>query len=162
MKTGIYKILNIITNDFYIGSACNYYNRKSKHLGMLRRNLHNNKHLQNAYNKYKEESFKFILIEECLKENLYIREQWYIDNLKPNYNICLFVEGRLGLFHEQSTKDKIKESVTRFHKEKGLSKESKEKIANTLKGRKHSKETIEKRRQANIKAWELKKLKNGL
>jgi group I intron endonuclease len=156
MKTGIYKILNIITNKFYIGSACHFYNRKSKHLGMLRRGLHNNKHLQNSYNKYGEKVFKFFLIEECPKDQLIIREQWYLDTLKPYYNICTIVEGRWGLFHEESTKIKIKESITKFHNEVGHSEETKSKIAKTLTGRKQSPETIEKRRQANIKAWKLK------
>lgn len=156
MKTGIYKIVNTKNNKFYIGSACHFYNRKSKHLGLLRRGLHNNKYLQHSYNKHGEKSFKFFLIEECPKNKLMEREQWYLDNLKPHYNICTVVEGRWGLKHEQSTKDKIRESVTRFHKEIGLSKKSKDKIAKTLTGRKQSLETIEKRRQANIKAWKLK------
>jgi len=160
MKTGIYKILNIVTEDFYIGSAAHFYNRKSKHLGTLRNGTHNNRHLLNAYNKYGENNFKFFLIEECLKEELPIKEQKYIDELKPHYNICTLVEGRWGLKHEEITKEKIRKSVIKFHKEKGLSQDSKNKIANTLKGRKQSLETIEKRRQANIKAWKLKKLNN--
>jgi group I intron endonuclease len=127
---------------------------------MLRRNLHNNKHLQHSYNKYGEKAFEFLLIEKCIKDALPIREQWYIDNLKPTYNICTLVEGRWGLQHVQSTKDKIRESVKKFHKEIGLSQESKDKIAKTLRGTKQSPETIEKRKQANIKAWELKKLNN--
>lgn len=156
MKTGIYKILNIENNDFYIGSACHFYNRKSKHLTTLRNNTHRNRHLQHAYNKYGEKAFKIFLIEECLKEQLPIREQWYLDNLKPHYNICTLVEGRWGILHEESTKTKIRESVTKFHKEVGHSKETKAKIAATLTGKKQSPETIEKRRQACIKAWKLK------
>ena len=163
MKSGIYKILNIETEDFYIGSAIHFYNRKSKHLGTLRNGTHNNKHLLNAFRKYGEDKFKFFLIEECCKDQLPILEQKYIDELKPHYNICTLVEGRWGLKHDESTKEKIRESITKFHKEKGLSQESKNKIAKTLTGRKQSSETIEKRRQANIKAWKIKKeLTNGL
>lgn len=158
MRTGIYKILNIETGNFYIGSAVHFYNRKSKHLTTLRNGTHNNKHLLHAFRKYGEENFKFFLIEECSKEELPSLEQKYLDELKPYYNICTLVEGRWGLKHDESTKEKIRESVRKFHKEKGLSKESKEKIAKTLTGRKQSLETIEKRRQSNIKAWELKKL----
>ena len=156
MKTGIYKIKNTITEDFYIGSACHFYNRKSKHLTTLRNQTHQNKHLQNAFNKYGEKSFVFELIEECLKEQLPIKEQWYLDNLNPHYNICTVVEGRWGLLHEEETKVKISESVKRFHQEIGHSEETKKKISEGLKGKKQSPETIEKRRQANIKAWNIK------
>lgn len=163
MKTGIYKILNIETQDFYIGSAMHFYNRKSKHITSLRNGTHNNKHLLHAFNKYGEDKFKFFLIEECPKENLPVLEQKYIDELKPHYNICTVVEGRWGLKHEELTKNKIREAVKKFHLEIGLSQESKNKISNTLKGTKQSPETIEKRRQANIKAWQIKKeATNGL
>lgn len=163
MRTGIYKILNILNGDFYIGSAVHFYNRKSKHLTTLRSGKHNNKHLLHAFNKYGEENFKFFLIEECTKENLPILEQKYIDDLNPHYNICKVVEGRWGLKHDESTKSKIKESVKKFHSEIGLSQESKNKISKSLTGKKHSAETIEKRRQANIKTWQKKKeVANGL
>lgn len=156
MKTGIYKILNIETGDFYIGSACHFYNRKSKHLQLLRKNTHNNRHLQNAFNKYGEDRFKFFLLEECLKGELPIKEQYYIDNMKPKYNICTLVEGRWGIPQRDEVKEKIRQSVKKYHQEKGHSEEVKQKIAETLRGRKQSSETIEKRRQANKKAWELK------
>lgn len=161
MKTGIYKIFNIITEDFYIGSAVHFYNRKSKHLTTLRNGTHNNKHLLHAFNKYGEKAFKFFLIEECTKDQLPIREQYYIDALNPHYNICTLVEGRWGLNHDKKTKEKISNSVKKFHEEIGHSEETKRKIANSLKGKKQSLETIEKRRQANIKAWKLKKLNNN-
>ena len=80
--------------------------------------------------------------------------------MKPNYNICSKVEGRWGLNHTEEVKSKIANSVKKFHNEIGHSEETKNKIANSLKGKKQSSETIEKRRQANIKAWELKKLNN--
>ena len=156
MKTGIYKIINKVNNKFYIGSATNFYNRKSKHLQLLRKNLHTNTHLQNSYNKYGEDNFKFKLIEECKKEELPVREQYYLDNLNYDYNICTVVEGRWGLTHTEEVKNKISNSVKKYHKEKGHSEETKKKIAETLKGRKQSAETIEKRRQANIKAWDKK------
>lgn len=159
MKTGIYKIFNIINEKFYIGSACHFYNRKSKHLTQLRKSEHNNIHLQNSYNKYGEQVFKFFLIEECKKEELPIREQFYIATLKPDYNICKLVEGRWGVSHRQEVKEKISNGVQKYHNEIGHSEETKRKIAQTLTGKKQSLETIEKRKQANIKAWKLKSIK---
>jgi group I intron endonuclease len=160
MKTGIYKIINSENDKFYIGSATHFYNRKSDHLRRLRLGIHKNTHLQNSFNKYGQDKFSFILIEECEKTVLSIREQYYIDTLKPDYNICTKVEGRWGLTHKEESKDKISDSIKKYHLEIGHSQETKNKIASTLKGRKQSPETIEKRKQANIKAWELKKLNN--
>ena len=161
MKTGIYKIENKENGKFYIGSAVHFYNRKSDHFRRLRLGIHKNTHLQNSYNKYGKENFTMFLIEECTKEELSVKEQYYIDTLKPDYNICSKVEGRWGLNHTEEAKSKIADSVKKFHNEIGHSEETKNKIANSLKGKKQSPETIEKRRQANIKAWELKKLNNN-
>ena len=156
MKTGIYKIENKINGKFYIGSAVHFSNRKSDHFRRLKLNTHKNIHLQNSYNKYGKDNFVMILIERCEKEDLPVREQYYIDSLNPDYNICTKVEGRWGLTHTEEVKSKISNSVKKYHKEKGHSKETKRKISESLKGRKQSLETIEKRRQANIKAWKKK------
>lgn len=44
----IYKILNVITNKFYIGSASYYDKRIGTHVSKLRRNKHWNMYLQSA------------------------------------------------------------------------------------------------------------------
>jgi len=159
MKTGIYKILNIQTQDFYIGSAVHFYNRKSKHIGTLRENKHRNKHLQNAFNKYGEKSFKVFLIEECTKENLQVREQYYIESLKPHYNIRTVVEGRWNFNHSEDTKERIKAGVSKFHFEKGHSAVTKQRIANSLLGLEQSDATIKKRSNTLSKMWADKGLK---
>jgi hypothetical protein len=46
--SGIYKIINKINNKYYVGS--------SKHI---------NPHLQNAWNKYGQNNFDFVITEEC-------------------------------------------------------------------------------------------------
>ena len=93
---GIYKIVNKINHKFYIGSTCSLNHRKISHFCELRKNNHANSYLQNAFNKYKENNFEFILIEtfkfpdnydrKCLNEYLESREQYYIDTLNPQYN----------------------------------------------------------------------------
>jgi group I intron endonuclease len=92
MKTGIYKILNKITGKFYIGYSTNIQARWYSHKSQLRRNLHANKHLQYAWNKYNENSFDFIIVEECSKDKLCEREHFYITlhkltNRTIGYNI---------------------------------------------------------------------------
>lgn len=39
------------------------------------------------------------------------REQYYIDLLKPEYNICLIAGSTLGKKHSESTKEKISKSI---------------------------------------------------
>ena len=83
MKTsGIYKIYNLIDSKCYIGSSNNIVQRWYRHKSSLRKNNHWNPHLQNAWNKYGEESFDFVVAEECLEPNLLILEQKYLDVAK--------------------------------------------------------------------------------
>lgn len=86
---GIYKIYNIITNDFYIGSAVNLRYRFSKHIKQLQEQKHFNPILQNSWNKHGKENFNFQIIEIIHdKQEILLREQFYLDNLKPTYNIA--------------------------------------------------------------------------
>lgn len=64
MARGIYKIINIVNNKFYVGSAVDLKRRKTRHFSELRSNKHNNRHLQAAWNKYGEQSFVFVVLEE--------------------------------------------------------------------------------------------------
>lgn len=64
MTRGIYKIINVVNNKFYVGSAVDFTARKRRHWWALRSQRHANKHLQAAWNKYGEESFKFLIVEE--------------------------------------------------------------------------------------------------
>lgn len=64
MARGIYKIINVVNNKFYVGSAVNFAKRKTKHWSLLRGCRHPNKHLQAAWNKYGEQSFIFAIVEE--------------------------------------------------------------------------------------------------
>ena len=63
-KSGIYKILNIINNKIYIGSAVNIDRRWSEHKSLLTNNKHHSKYLQNSFNKYGTENFLFEVVEK--------------------------------------------------------------------------------------------------
>jgi len=79
---GIYKITNIVDGKFYIGSSKNIRRRWQRHKTDLRNNYHCNSHLQNAWNKYGESSFKFKVIKLVNDKDLLLeREQFYIDSL---------------------------------------------------------------------------------
>jgi hypothetical protein len=55
---GIYKIT--INNKIYIGSSVNIYHRYKLHKNTLCKNIHRNRYLQRAYNKYKDFIFEVI------------------------------------------------------------------------------------------------------
>lgn len=73
-KSGIYKIEHVTSGRVYVGSSVNIASRRRHHLGNLRRGSHFNVKLQNAWNKYGEQAFAFILIEECERGSLALRE----------------------------------------------------------------------------------------
>jgi group I intron endonuclease len=64
MARGIYKIINVVNNKFYVGSAVDLKRRKTRHFSELRTGKHNNRHLQAAWQKYGEQSFVFVVVEE--------------------------------------------------------------------------------------------------
>lgn len=88
-KSGVYKITNITNGKFYIGSSKDIEQRFDEHKKKLKSNAHINPILQNSWNYYGEDKFKFEILEEC--ENYYEREQYYLDTFQPfkgtGYNI---------------------------------------------------------------------------
>jgi hypothetical protein len=91
--SGIYQIRNLLNGNVYIGKATSFYNRWTVHLSELRNNIHFNKHLQNAWNKYGEENFVFDPLITCPKSLLNWYEGQFIELWKPEYNIIEYYEG---------------------------------------------------------------------
>ena len=111
-SSGIYKITTLHNKKFYIGSSISLYNRKCDHLWALRVNRHANLYLQRVYNKYGEENIKFEVLINSPKEYLIKLEQWFIDNMKPEYNMQRIAGGSaLGLKRPKSTCIKISEAL---------------------------------------------------
>ena len=88
---GIYIIINTKNGKRYVGSSINIRKRLWEHRANLRHNHHDNQHLQNAWNKYGEQSFEYSVLEVCSQEERFSREQFYVNTLHPEYNICLDV-----------------------------------------------------------------------
>ena len=112
---GIYKIVNIVNNKFYIGSSKNIKHRWGLHLCCLRNNTHHSKHLQSAFNKYGELSFQLELVEEVELVSLIEREQHYIDRLNPcdrniGYNSNPNAKDASG--YKRSEDSKIRSSIS--------------------------------------------------
>lgn len=92
---GIYWIRNKINGKFYIGSSKNIRRRWIRHVSNLNKNIHENEHLQRAWNKYGKEAFKFEVLEETTAEKRIAIEQWYLDNTSccsNGYNLRKDVE----------------------------------------------------------------------
>ncbi len=104
---GVYQIVNLVNGNCYIGSSVQIESRIFKHLAFLRRGDHPNGHLQAAFLKYGEQSFDYKLLEVCDKEILLSREQFYLDALRPEYNICRVAGNTSGVLHGPEAKAKM-------------------------------------------------------
>lgn len=105
-KSGIYQIVNKVNGKSYIGSSINLTWRKTKHFTELRNQKHHSIILQKAFNKYNEDNFEFKILANTLPEHLIKLEQWYIDNLKPEYNVCRIAGSCLGVKRSKESIEK--------------------------------------------------------
>lgn len=150
-QCGIYKLT--INNKIYIGSAKNIGIRLSKHLLDLERNKHHSIYLQRAWNKY--QNINVEIIEIC--NNIIEREQYYIDTLKPHFNLCMNASNCEGIKRSTNHKNKIsehhknnKEYWAEIYKNRVISHtdETRQKIKEKSLGRIFSEETRKKLSEA--------------
>ena len=87
MARGIYKIINVVNNKFYVGSAVRLSRRRTRHFSELRTNRHNNAKLQAAWNKYGESSFIFVVVEELPDDAdlLAAEDRWLKEHVGKDY-----------------------------------------------------------------------------
>jgi len=113
-KSCIYRWINLITGKSYIGSAkclsvrLNTYYSTSKLKKSLERG---SSAIHSALLKYGYGKFKLEILEYCEVDVLISREQYYLDILKPEYNICKIAGSTSGKVHSKSTKEKIGKSI---------------------------------------------------
>ena len=84
--SGVYKITNTITGDFYIGSSKNVKQRLAAHKCKSVWKNYPNKQLYQDMQKYGVDSFAFEILAEVEPEELKEKEQYFIETLKPSYN----------------------------------------------------------------------------
>ena len=90
----IYRAVNIENGKSYIGRTS--YNRlrqrESTHWWYAKNKPHNHP-FPNALSKYGRDAFDWIVLEECSKEEQGVREVYWIDKIKPEYNVTLGGDG---------------------------------------------------------------------
>ena len=84
--SGVYKITNTITNDFYIGSSKDVKKRWREHKCKSTWNKHPNNPMYLDMQKYGIENFEFEILAEVEIASLKETEQQFIETLKPTYN----------------------------------------------------------------------------
>lgn len=156
---GIYKITNTANGNVYIGQAVNINARVTSHINNLKSNNHVNKHLQNAWNKYGQDSFVFSVLELCefcTAEQLTEREQYWINyyggvNSTKNYNQR--EAGNSGTFSIE-TRNKISSSLKSLNIH--LTEEKKQHLREIFTGR-----TVREDVKERIKNSQLQQFKLG-
>ena len=84
--SAVYKIVNTVTGDFYIGSSKNVKSRWAVHKCQSVWNRYPNKQLYLDMQKYGTDKFELELLEEVEADSLKETEQRFIEMLKPTYN----------------------------------------------------------------------------
>jgi group I intron endonuclease len=84
--SGVYKITCLKNGMIYIGSSKNIRSRLSSHKYNLKNNSHHNHYLQEDFNLYGINNFKFEILETCNDEYLEL-EQKYLDELEPFFKL---------------------------------------------------------------------------
>lgn len=101
-KGVVYCLVNNVNNKRYVGSTTNltarlyiYYsiNHLFKNINVI----------NNALSKHGYSKFSFHILDVCDKDKCIIREQHYMDLLKPEYNILKKTGYSLGFKHSEET-----------------------------------------------------------
>ena len=102
--------------------------------------------INKALLKYGYGNFSLEILEYCEPKDLISREQYYLDLIKPEYNILKIAGSSLGYRHTEETFIKFSQRTNEHRK--GItfsqSEETKAKISKARTGLKHSEETIAK------------------
>ena len=139
---GIYKIVNKVNQKYYVGRSVNIRGRWRTHKRSLGLSIHQNKHLQSAWNKYGSDNFEFIIV-ELVEGDIRAAEQRYLDICKREktrtYNKvyvahefteehcariskarlgekCLWYDPTIYTFVNRQTGKRIKSTKNAFHK----------------------------------------------
>jgi group I intron endonuclease len=140
---GIYMIINLITEDYYIGSASTnrFYARFSNHLIYFR----GSSVVKASVKKYGLNNFMFVVLDlfpypinQKNNKELLLLEDRYLKTYIPNYNILTEAGNSFGYKHSDITRQKMRDNY---------SNERREFIRNLNKNKQFSETTIAKLRE---------------
>lgn len=155
VTSGVYKITNIENGKVYIGSSKDINKRITAHIRELKKNIHDNTHLQSAWNKYGKEKFEFSILEFVPDINILLeREQFWMDKYQCykrdfGYNMLPTAGSPDGNRLSKETRKRISES----NKGRNCTAETKQKISNSQKGKVHTQEEREHTSKVIKEKW---------
>ena len=114
---GIYKLVNHVTGQCYVGQSQRVHKRIADHFNLLRRKQHPNPRLQNSYNKHGAVSFTGEIEVVCsdtteldMIENAFISGEAWFDQ-PVQFNVAEFAKAPMrGKTHTAEAKKKMSES----------------------------------------------------
>ncbi len=157
-KAGVYCWTNIESGKKYVGSSIDLYRRFMQYYNIkyITRTAESSL-ICRALLKYGYSKFKLEILEYCDSSIIIEREQYYIDLLKPEYNILKVAGSLFGFKHSPESLQKMREiALNRSDETKAKlreaalgktynhTEETKIKLRDAILGKKHSEETKEK------------------
>jgi len=109
-KIGIYRWINKINGNTYIGSSVNISVRMYTYYS-LRSLAKSNRLIDRALLKYGFSNFALEILEYTDKNNVLEKEQYYMDLFKPQYNIVETAGSTLGYKHTQESLEKMRDFI---------------------------------------------------
>lgn len=105
IRSGIYYIKNIKTDEYYIGQSNHIHGRLKNHLNLLKNNKDSSK-LQKSFNEYGISHFQFGVLEYAPLEQLNSLEEKYIcqfDSINNGFNVhSIGFNGKRGVYKGQN------------------------------------------------------------
>jgi len=110
-KSGVYLWLHKTNGKYYIGSSVNLRYRFYDYFSSSYFAKSGNTIIANAISKYGLDAFEFMVLEFTEKEDALLREQFFMDTLKPKYNILETAGSTLGFKPTVETRTKLSEAA---------------------------------------------------
>jgi len=138
---GIYLWINSKTGASYVGSSINLGRRLKEYYKYdLLANKRPSSLIHRALLKYGYSNFRLEILEYCNKQDTFTREQYYLDLLKPKYNI----QKLAGKYPDYKHPDEVKQTMS----------DSRKGLNNPFYGKTHTEESL-----AQMKAAAVNRLK---
>ena len=114
--SGIYRIINVVSGRFYVGSSESIYRRFEAHRRHLRAGKHTNVGLQLSWSKHGESAFKFEILQRVEPDGLRLLERRILVPLLSHPACCnmhdeTYTFPRTGAKHSDETKALISAKV---------------------------------------------------